>query len=471
MDNSPDNKNQSRGVARDEAEASPTNQSLNQGGQVEANKPLAPARDDSHESHTAPLPLVTKKEPSPNTVRGGSAEPPKNLPITPSELVDSRTNPASDGIKKPSLSQKEELSSSERDEVKTSLSEKEKILARVPESKTRGTGLEGEVHRILTKSNLVGGEKEGKRVLSKALKSSLRTYERDIASVIRDKKASVVSIRQAEVEKIKKEGGVSKATLIDRQKAPKKRFNWSKIFVGLLILLLVLAGGALLYSVLTREKPKDVQEFEKEVVSPGAFFFVDKQIEFPVGNLGSIPLRNKLLRIQGDTVGALGEIAHLYITEGVGDTRKLLSIGDFLKAIDIKIPGELLRNLDKSFMFGVHVFDGNEPFLVLKTSSYGNAFSGMLAWEETMRKDWEEIFISDDIDFLSGATSTQTILKLGPNFKDKVVLNRDSRVILDNEEEIVFVYSFVNADTIVITTNENTLKEIIDRLARIRFQR
>ena len=43
-----------------------------------------------------------------------------------------------------------------------------------------------------------------------------------------------------------------------------------------------------------------------------------------------------------------------------------------MNAINTQLPTSFLRSLEPLFMFGVHHFDGNQPFLVLKNSFYEN---------------------------------------------------------------------------------------------------
>lgn len=51
-------------------------------------------------------------------------------------------------------------------------------------------------------------------------------------------------------------------------------------------------------------------------------------------------------------------------------------------------------------------------------------------------------------------------------FEDLTIKNRDMRVILDENKEILFLYSFLGRDTIIMTTNKDTLDEVTNRLQR-----
>lgn len=358
----------------------------------------------------------------------------------------------------------------------TAQSAQKKLVAEPPEIKPdpaedagqvteQKSGLESAVGNLLRKEEA----KEATKKIRPELKSSLRTYESDIAKAIRDKKASVVSIRAAEQRKRRQEPAEKTKSGQATKRELFKNWNWKKIFIFLLIVLLVLAGLTAIFLGKV-EKTKEERQFEEDVVSLEEFFLIEEQFEIAIDNLGSQALRTSIVNELGATVAALGQIEHVYFTEKTALGKRLISFTDFMEAIDATIPAELARNIDDKFMLGVHSFDGNQPFLVIKTDSYGNAFSGMLAWEQDIERDLKEIFIKPNQKTIEEATTTGAVLNLRRKFTDRVIVNRDTRLIEENGETLL-LYSFVSTDTIVITTNENTLKEIIRRLERIRFQR
>ena len=54
---------------------------------------------------------------------------------------------------------------------------------------------------------------------------------------------------------------------------------------------------------------------------------------------------------------------------------------------------------------------------------------------------------------------------LKKDFEDGIVQNKNSRILKDNDGNIVLMYVFVNDTSILITNSEDTSKEIITRLA------
>jgi hypothetical protein len=56
-------------------------------------------------------------------------------------------------------------------------------------------------------------------------------------------------------------------------------------------------------------------------------------------------------------------------------------------------------------------------------------------------------------------------------FEDEVVKNKDIRVLKDSTNTTVLLYSFINKETLIITTNEQTFNEVYDRLTISSFKR
>ena len=116
----------------------------------------------------------------------------------------------------------------------------------------------------------------------------------------------------------------------------------------------------------------------------------------------------------------------------------------------------LLRSLGPKFMLGVHVFNGNSSFLILKTDFYENAFLGLLKWENEMPEDL--------LPPLGVKLTNENRYLLDVGFRDITIKNIDSRAILDQSGKAILIYSIPNKDTIVITTGEDTLSEVVNRL-------
>lgn len=192
---------------------------------------------------------------------------------------------------------------------------------------------------------------------------------------------------------------------------------------------------------------------------------------------------------------SVGLVAHLL---PMSDTEELTPLDGkvFLGILAPTMPRELARSLLPTFLVGVHSFDRNQPFVILKTDSYEQAYSGMLAWESAMLRDLSPLFaeplqptpLEAPVFATTTATSSQTATStasvasttsthstttvvipapqttvLQSGFVDKILENHDTRVLQTNTGEVYFLWTFLDRGTILITTNQHTLREVILR--------
>ena len=154
----------------------------------------------------------------------------------------------------------------------------------------------------------------------------------------------------------------------------------------------------------------------------------------------------------------LGNVKDFYLTQGQDKNENNISSTKFLNLIKAHIPSEILRSLRPEYAFGMHNYNGNQRFLILKIGSYSNAFSGMLAWEMDLWSDFKVLFSLPDISKNGQVRGIET-----PTFQDAIYSNKDCRVVKDSSGNVLLLYSIIDANTIVITTSSDTLREIISR--------
>jgi hypothetical protein len=292
----------------------------------------------------------------------------------------------------------------------------------------------------------------------------IRTFKSDIAEAMNKQNASLVSIAAAEQER----RGNTSAPARSTQKTG--AFSIKKILVGMLGGILLIGGGAIIVYILFFHKGEEV------VVTPDvpSLIFADEQREIDASSKDSRSLLQTLTEAKHDVVLSLGEVEQLYIiTKTIDGTPTILTSQDFLSAINARVSSSFLRSINATFTLGVHVFDGNQPFIILASNSYENTFAGMLAWEETMQGTLAPLFgpllppAFQDVTTTGTSTESGT-LPIARVFNDRVIRNIDARVLTDDSGKIVLLYAFPSQQLLVITTNEQTLVEIISRLSNTR---
>ncbi len=298
---------------------------------------------------------------------------------------------------------------------------------------------------------------------------TIRTYKDDLAQVVGKKKESLVSIATAENERRVKNG--EPLDSIEDEVSKKQRLKK----IGIIILsatLFVLGAGSVFYFY-----GKSDTETVKPDSSIPSVIFSDEEEEFEITDLSRRQILNGLTTLKDHSRLSIGRTKNVFITQSFVDeegieTRELVGASDFLNAINAQLPTSFLRSLEPLFMFGVYHFDGNRPFLILKNSFYENTFAGMLSWERDIKEDLAPLFGPAEFDVVSGNDSeTNTPSIIVPTFSDFVIKNKDARILKDNSGEIVLMYSFIDKNTIVITTNENTFSEVFTRMTSSRTLR
>ena len=183
----------------------------------------------------------------------------------------------------------------------------------------------------------------------------------------------------------------------------------------------------------------------------------EKQKEIEIPGLSDSKIIAKISEEMENRTLRLDTIENIYLTETVGDTKETMVKGPIateklFSVLGTRIPSVLLRSLGPKFMLGVHVFNGNSSFLILKTDFYENAFLGLLKWENDMPGDL--------LPALGVKLTNENKYLLDIGFRDITIKNIDSRAILDQSGKAILIYAIPNKDTIVITTGEDTLNEI-----------
>ncbi len=320
---------------------------------------------------------------------------------------------------------------------------------------TQGTPLEHkeEKHPVQQQVNSV-------MKLQKDLMRPLRTYKDDIVEAVRNKKSSLISITAAEQNERAK-----RAPFAPTPKPPKKTVH--KITLILLSFGLIIAGILLVVFFYTTSNTETVSK--DNVVSKLLFTETDGsfEIESLVGKNLLTALNDNILRtnIQFNT------FKNLQIIEKTPVGKHPVSASDFLTSLNTKAPGSLIRSLEPNFMVGIHSIKDNEPFFILKTRSFDTAFAGMLNWEQHMSVDLNPLFGTPVTNSLVSIREKTQQASLNAQFVDVIIKSRDTRVLFNERGEIAILYTFLNKDTLIITTNKNTFEEIFTRISSIQISR
>ncbi|MFH0755066.1 MAG: hypothetical protein V1910_00140 [bacterium] len=287
----------------------------------------------------------------------------------------------------------------------------------------------------------------------------IRTYKSDVEEIVQANHISSINIAMAENKKM-----MEKEKQIEKEKK-KNVINKSILIISLVLIL----GGILTFFIpqLLIQMQYGEKKIPLETISSKPIITVDleEKINIKDINLNRVDATLKERVEQSST--KLGQIKNIFLTKGEETEEHLIKSSKFLELIKANVPPEIQRTLKDSYMFGLHNYNGNQKFLILKIGLYDTAFSGMLHWEINLWQDFKELFnLQTEIKNSTSSNSYEIEIK---KFQDIAFNNKDCRVIKNSLGEIKFLYSIIDKNTIIFTTSKDTLNEIINRMSKARI--
>jgi hypothetical protein len=270
----------------------------------------------------------------------------------------------------------------------------------------------------------------------------IKTFKADVAEAVKNENLTMVKAAIAESRKREK------TNALDKESSPTSKKNL--FLIGGSILLVVIGLAVFGFFYFSKKPPQ--QTAGPTVIKPD-IIFADSTKKVNLTTLD----QKSIFTIIGNEESVqipLGSIERLSFFTGTLDNPTILGSQDFINKLQTRIPPTLLRAFDTDFFFGLFSFDVNQPVLIFTTQDYQDAYAGMLDWEKNMQADIGGLFAPS----------------LDPNgkytFIDKVIENKDARVLVDASSTPIFFYTFVDNNTIVMTTSNSALQEVIARLTK-----
>jgi len=267
----------------------------------------------------------------------------------------------------------------------------------------------------------------------------IKTFRSDAEGAVKDQQATVAKIALAQEQQRRGYGEEIGA-------APKKKIGALSIAIILIVL-----GGAAIPAVqyILNQKTKEVVIATEKTIIP-----FDHQETITL----SRTIRSELLSKIGELktkAQVSANFEYIKILESLQDSNnstviKQVASDAFADIIGPNMPAALSRSFDSQYMYGIEDTKNPKPFLLFKTSSYQQTFANMIKWENKMAQDLAPILNLGD----------ETINK---TFVDKVINNKDIRAVTTTDDTIIFLYGFLDNQTLIITTNTQTFQDINTR--------
>ncbi len=278
---------------------------------------------------------------------------------------------------------------------------------------------------------------------------AMHTLKDDLQHVVQEQKISVVhavSLEETRRHKEEKPPTTQGATQRSRRTAG---------ILFAVVLLLVLGAGAL-FGVYT------VMHSRAGIAAPqiSSILFAESTVSLTLQGQQPRELKQLIAAAREQGGGTLGSITRvLPIVLGEDGIERPATTQEFLQALGVHAPDELARALSSDFFFGIHTVDKNAPILLIPVTSYAHAFSGMLAWEDSVNADLAPVFTA-----VAALTTDAQGLPVKRTFSDLVMRNYDARALKDDAGNIQLYYSFPTQGILVIAESPYSFNEILSRL-------
>ncbi len=218
-------------------------------------------------------------------------------------------------------------------------------------------------------------------------------------------------------------------------------------FLGVVVLASALGIGASYYFFVLKDAP---QQIAVVYTIPSLITVPDQQ---PVTLQEHSLLLADMQQLIQNAPGAL----QIYPTIENEDGVQPAPASDILQKLAFQAPGSFTRSI-REIVFGAS--SRTAPFMVLHTATFDTAFAGMLAWEKTMSADLAPLFGEPVVETFDPSARTATQVREA-FFKDTIASNRNVRLLLDEKGDDRIIYTFVDQNTILITTTRESLEELL----------
>ncbi len=260
----------------------------------------------------------------------------------------------------------------------------------------------------------------------------IRTYATDMSQEIKKRGASLTTIVSQERERVAHEA-------VDREARESiSGGSRSKIWLYLVgTLVFIIIGAGIIVAAMYFSTPEE---------APIPYVSL-----IPVNSRANIPIEDTtnvvrtLSNLRKESQLPLGEVEEILLTKGGVP----LAPADMLAKLGA--PMALQRNATQ-VMVGFHAYNHIQPYVIVVVSTYDLSFNAMLQWEDRMAETLQGFFEP------VGANSNPPPLE----FTDQVYRNIDTR---RSQSSWQVVYAFPDQKTLILTTNDSTLQELLTRLS------
>lgn len=266
----------------------------------------------------------------------------------------------------------------------------------------------------------------------------IETYAEDMARVIENDQGGLIKkiIQEESAKELEK-----------KSLSPQSRKN--KFYIVFSVIFLILAVLFLFFFVYKKDTIS-VVPIERQFTP---LIFNDKSFFIEINGLTKDKIISSIIKEANDTNLKRGGLEGIYLT----NNKEIIGLRQFLGILKSNFLPPDVTLVSDNFLLGLVNGETKDVFILIKARSFTDIFESLKVWENKMLYDLYQFF--------EVSINSNTSYLFTKNFDDGVVVNKNARVLHDENGQIVLMYVFVDETSIVITNKIEAVREVIFRLA------
>ena len=308
----------------------------------------------------------------------------------------------------------------------------------------------------------------------KFLVRPLRTYKDDVASFVKKGKVSTSKIVLAETSRKREREDTQQLKSESKKIATGFKIAVVLVILGVLAIITAMFAPKLIDLVRGNRSSDTNNEDPALLDKIGVLEVVtDNRTNTAVKSFVADYIKNPPLLSNRQMI-EIQIVKNKIVSEtSVGGKIEKVPTVDFVSILELTIPDNTLRSLHTDYLFGlIQIEENTVPFILFKATDFERVFAGMFEWEKFAYRSINDIFFQTlgSNDYLTSELNTSTSttesgLNFNPyNFTDVIIYNRDSRALVNKDGKILFFYTFLDSDYLLLTSNTSVVEQIISKL-------
>lgn len=266
---------------------------------------------------------------------------------------------------------------------------------------------------------------------------NIETYVNDMTKILESNKGGLIKELIQEQERREDE---------KIKNSPEDKKN--KFFVVLGSALLLIALSFLGYALI---KKKDAGRVEvSSQFKP--IIFTDEATFTEIGKSTKDEIATTVLAEMNTLKLTAGEVGAIYLTEN----KKIIGLRRFLSLIGASFVTRDEVYVSDNFMLGATFKNERDIFFLFKVRSFADIFPVM--------RDWEKKILYDLAGFFRIDLTIDTNYLTSQEFEDGIISNKNARILYDKDGNIIMLYVFADENSVIITSTEDSAREVMRRL-------